>query len=44
MKKNSKLSRNGVSGKLLYLLKDFLKYQKQRVALNGQDLLGKESP
>ena len=32
-----KLSRNGISGNLLYLLKDFLKYQKQRVVLNGQN-------
>ena len=32
-----KLSRNGISGNLLYLLKDFLKYRKHRVALNGQN-------
>ena len=32
-----KLSRNGISGNLLYLLKDFLKYRKQRVVLNGQN-------
>ena len=32
-----KLSRNGISGNLLYLLKDFLKYWKQRVILNGQN-------
>ena len=31
------LSCNGISGNLLYLLKDFLKYQKQRVVLNGQN-------
>ena len=36
-----KLSRNGISGNLLYLLKDFLKYQKQRMELNGQNVLGK---
>ena len=29
------VSLNGLSGNLLYLLKDFLKYQKQRVVLNG---------
>ena len=28
-----KLSRNGKSGNLLYLLKDFLKYRKQKVVL-----------
>ena len=32
-----KLSRNGISGNLLYLLKDFLKYRKHRVVLNGQN-------
>ena len=32
-----KLSRNGISGNLLYLLKDFLKYRKERVVLNGQN-------
>ena len=32
-----KFSRNGISGKLLNLLKDFLKYWKQRVLLNGQN-------
>ena len=32
-----KLSRNGISGNLLNLLKDFLKYLKQRVLLNGQN-------
>ena len=35
-----KLSRNGISGNLLYVLKDFLKYwkyQKQRAALNVQN-------
>ena len=32
-----KLSRNGISGNLLNLLKDFLKYLKQRVSLNGQN-------
>ena len=32
-----KLSRNGISGNLLILLKDFLKYRKQRVLLNGQN-------
>ena len=32
-----KLSRNGISGNLLYLLKDFLKYRKQRLVLNGQN-------
>ena len=32
-----KLSRNGISGNLLNLLKDFLKYRKQRVLLNGQN-------
>ena len=32
-----KLSRNVVSGNLLYLLKDFLKYRKQRVVLKGQN-------
>ena len=31
-----KLGRKGISGNLQYLLKDFLKYQKQRV-LNGQN-------
>ena len=29
------VSLNGLSGNLLYLLKDFLKYRKQRVVLNG---------
>ena len=32
-----KLSRNGISGNLLYLLKYFLKYWRQRVVLNGQN-------
>ena len=32
-----RLSRNGISGNLLNLLKDFLKYRKQRVLLNGQN-------
>ena len=32
-----KLSRNGISGNLMYLLKDFLKYRKERVVLNGQN-------
>ena len=32
-----KLTRNGISGNLLYLLKDFLKYRKERVVLNGQN-------
>ena len=32
-----KLSHNGTSGNLLYLLKDFLKYRKERVVLNGQN-------
>ena len=32
-----KLSHNGISGNLLYLLKDFLKYRKQMVVLNGQN-------
>ena len=32
-----KLNRNGISGNLLYLLKDFLKNRKQRVVLNGQN-------
>ena len=31
-----KLQENGISGKLLLLLKDFLKSSKQRVVLNGQ--------
>ena len=31
-----KLKRNGISGKLLNLIKDFLKNRKQRVVLNGQ--------
>ena len=30
-----KLQENGISGKLLLLLKDFLKFRKQRVVLNG---------
>ena len=32
-----KLSRNGISGNMLNLLKGFLKYRKQRVPLNGQN-------
>ena len=32
-----KLSCDGMSGNLLYLSKDFLKYRKQRVVLNGQN-------
>ena len=32
-----KLSCDGIFGNLLYLLKDFLKYWKQRVVLNGQN-------
>ena len=32
-----RLSRNGISGNLVNLLKDFLKYRKQRVLLNGQN-------
>ena len=36
-----KLQENGISGKLLLLLKDFLKSSKQRVVLNGQTHLGK---
>ena len=32
-----KLSRNGISGNLVNLLKDFLKQRKQRVLLNGQN-------
>ena len=32
-----KSSRNGISGNLLYLLEDFLKYRKQRVVLNSQN-------
>ena len=32
-----KLSRNDISGSLLYLLNFFLKYRKQRVVLNGQN-------
>ena len=32
-----KSSRNGISGDLLYLLKDLLKYRKERVVLNGQN-------
>ena len=31
-----KLKQNGISGKLLSVLSDFLKYRKQRVILNGQ--------
>ena len=31
-----KLKQNGISGKLLNLIKDFLKKRKQRVVLNGQ--------
>ena len=31
-----KLQENGISGKLLLLLKEFLKSRKQRVVLNGQ--------
>ena len=36
-----KLSRNGTSGNLLYLLK-YLEHRKQSVVLNGQTLLEKE--
>ena len=32
-----KLSRNGISGNLLYLSNNFLKYRKQREVLNGQN-------
>ena len=32
-----KLSSNGISGNLLYFLKEFLKYRKQKVVLNGQN-------
>ena len=32
-----KFTRNGISGNLLNLLKDFLKYRKERVVLNGQN-------
>ena len=32
-----KSSRNGISGDLLYLLKELLKYRKERVVLNGQN-------
>ena len=32
-----KLSRYGVCGNLLYLLKDLLKHRKQRVVLNGEN-------
>ena len=32
-----KLSRNDISGNLLYLLNVFLKHRKQRVVLNGQN-------
>ena len=32
-----KLSRNGISGNLLHLLKIFLKSRKQRVVLNGEN-------
>ena len=32
-----KSSRNGIYGNLLNLLKDFLKYRKQRMLLNGQN-------
>ena len=32
-----KFRRNGISGNLLYFLKHFLKYRKQRVVLNGQN-------
>ena len=38
-----KLSRNGISGNLLNLLKDFLKYRKQKVLLNGQNSSLKDS-
>ena len=31
-----KLQQNGISGKLLSVLFDFLEYRKQRVTLNGQ--------
>ena len=31
-----KLKQNGISGKLLSVLSDFLKYRKRRVILNGQ--------
>ena len=31
-----KLKQNGISGKLLRLIKDFLRNRKQRVILNGQ--------
>ena len=32
-----KSTRNGISGNLLYLLKDFLKFRKERVVLNDQN-------
>ena len=32
----SKFKQNGISGKLLNLIKDFLRNRKQRVVLNGQ--------
>ena len=32
-----KLSRSGISGNLLNVLGDFLKYQKERVLSNGQN-------
>ena len=31
-----KLKQNGISGKLINLIKDFLKNRKQRAVLNGQ--------
>ena len=37
-----KLQKNGISGKLLLLLKYFLKSRKQRVVLNGQHLSWKD--
>ena len=33
-----KLKQNGISGNLLYIIKDFLSLRKQRVVLNGQYL------
>ena len=36
------LIRNRISGNLLNLLKDFLKYRKQRVLLNSQNVSWKE--
>ena len=35
-----KLEQNGISGKLLPLIKDFLSDRKQRVVLNGNASLG----